>query len=535
MTLPHDADGILIRLGLRERVAQMVFPRCAGTHQVDGAFEVYRLRPWIQEHGIGGVIVFGGNVFETAAAMNALQREAKVPLLISADLEAGTGQQVRGATVLPPAMALGAAADRNLCRLAGTVTALEARAFGIHLVFAPVADLNVEPDNPVINIRAFGDQATAVSECVGHWVAGCLEGGAIPTVKHFPGHGSTTLDSHLRLPRVDIPAATLEAREWAPFRAAFAEGASACMIAHLLVPELDCERPASLSARVIHGVLRERLGFNGLVVSDALTMAGALEGIGPEEACVRAALAGCDVLLHPEDPLAAIEAVTRATESGRIPESTIEAAARRILETKERLGLLQQKMTDVGRIQELVESHAAVPEQIAAASITLVSQGRAPLPIRLAPDALLAVLTVVEEDADRGAAAEFVRALERHHRNIVAVQLRPGMTDAQSDAELARLTVERPLIVGIFSTTRGYKGTARLHPDLVRRLRAWFDSPADDVCLVSFGNPYVLRDLFAPATLLAAWSPTRPAVHAAADALLGSRSPHGRMPVRWER
>jgi len=523
-----EAERVLGRLSLADRVAQMVFPRFAGLHRVNDQFEVYRVGPWVREARLGGLILFGGNLFETPATVNAIQNEAvDVALLVSADLEWGAGQQISGATRLPPAMALGAAGDLELSRLAGYVTAIEARAFGIHLLFAPVADLNTEPDNPIINTRAFGAEPDAVAARVTAWIEGCLSGGALPTVKHFPGHGATTRDSHLTLPVLEVDQETLEKREWVPFRAAFAAGAPACMVAHLLVPALDPDRPASLSPRVIRGLLRERLGFNGLVVTDALTMGGAIEGIGADEACVRAVEAGNDVLLHPEDPLRTIEAVVEAVRGGRIPESTIENAARRVLEAKARLGLLRHAMVQVDPIDEMLAVNAELPRRIAEASLTLLRNRGDLLP---APPGPLTLLSLEEEEAHSESSAAWLRAFHRLGAQVAARRLRAGTSDAEIQALVAGLPAAGPLIVGVFSRTRGYKGDARLDPTLRRALAALVPHGAR-ACVVAFGNPYVLRDAGNAAALVAAFSDVPAMLEACAEAVLGRRRFRGTMPV----
>ncbi len=531
MTYPDESARTLSRLTTRERVAQMVFPRVAGLHQVDGAYELHRVAPWLRDGGLGGVIVFGGNLFETAGAINALQKEADIPLLVASDLEGGAGQQISGATRLPPAMALGASEEADLARLAGRVTATEARAFGIHLIFAPVADLNVEPDNPVINTRAFGENPAEVARRVVAWIEGCREGNALATVKHFPGHGATVRDSHLHLPVLDVSFDVLEKREWVPFRAAIEAAVPAVMVGHLLLPALDPERPAGFSPRIIRGILRERLGFDGLVVSDALTMGGAIQGIGADEAAVRAAEAGCDILLHPEDPMRTVAAVTAAVESGRIPESTVEAAARRILGWKERIGLFRERMADAGRIDEMLRDHEEAPRRIAAASLCLMRNrgDRLPLPA----NEPITLVSLEEEEGDAQASSAWVRAFHRAGARVQARRVRATMAEAERVAALSGIPESGPVVVGVFSRVRGYKGNARLAAPLREALAA-LEPAGPRTCVVSFGNPYVLETAGKAAAWVAAHTDVPATLEATADALLGRTGFPGTLPVRMK-
>jgi beta-glucosidase-like glycosyl hydrolase len=279
--------------------------------------------------GVGGFILFGGPAAEVAALTAALRARSGAPLLIGADLERGAGQQFDGAVSLPPAAALGALGDPEVTRRAGEVTGREARALGVDWVYAPVADLDVEPANPIVGTRAFGAGPGPVADHVAAWIDGCRAAGAMACVKHFPGHGRTVADSHLGLPVVDAARAALEA-DLRPFRAALARGVEGVMTAHVAYPALDAAGPpATLSRAIVTGLLRERLGFAGLVVTDALIMEGArgrdAAGVHP---AVRALAAGCDVLLYPDDPVAVAAALEQARGAAPLEARLAEAAAR---------------------------------------------------------------------------------------------------------------------------------------------------------------------------------------------------------------
>src|ERR1700722_11591782 len=288
-------------------------------------------------------------VYPTAVLVNTLQKHAKVPLLIGADFERGTGMRIDEGTSFPYEMALAAAGRPEDAYTMGKITALEARAVGVPWIFSPVADVNSNPENPIINTRSFGEDPARVSEFVAAFVRGVEENGGLATAKHFPGHGDTSTDSHLDLPLVSGDLAHLDRVELAPFRAAIAAGTSTIMTAHLAVPALepDPNVPATMSPKIMTDLLRGKMGFDGLVVTDALDMGGVTVRYPPGEVAVRSLLAGADVLLVPPVLDAALEAVHDAVASGRIPMSRLEEAVTRVLRAKAKLGLNKSKLVDL--------------------------------------------------------------------------------------------------------------------------------------------------------------------------------------------
>jgi beta-glucosidase len=276
------------------------------------------------EIGVGGFIIFGGTA-ETVRKLTAdLLRRAGRPLLLAADLERGAGQQIAGLTEFPPPMALASIGDPNVVRWAASVTAQEARAVGINWIFAPVADLDLSAENPIVQTRAFGDDPNEVATCVRHWVEGCQSAGALACAKHYPGHGRTTVDSHITLPVVEAPASALRAADLLPFRVAIESGVASIMTAHVAYPALDnSSLPATLS-RTVLGELRRNARFDGLVVTDALIMDGALSGRRESDAAVQAIQAGADLLLYPNDPRRVRDALQAALASGNLTRDRLE-------------------------------------------------------------------------------------------------------------------------------------------------------------------------------------------------------------------
>ncbi|MCL1466345.1 glycoside hydrolase family 3 protein [Argonema galeatum] len=336
----------LDKLTLAEQVAQMVVVRASGylfDHQIkypQWEPPAAKLQHLIANLGVGGVILLGGSAAELALRSQQIQNWAKIPLLIAADIEEGVGQRFSGATWFPPPMAIGAIAQRDLnlaeqyAEQMGAIIAQEAIALGINWVLAPVVDVNNNPDNPVINVRAFGETPAVVSQLAAAFIEGAKRYPVLTTAKHFPGHGDTAVDSHLELPVIPHSPARLAEIELPPFAAAISAGVDTVMTAHLLIPNWDRERPATLSHPILTGQLRENLGFEGLIVTDALVMGAIANEYGTNEAPVLAVEAGADILLMPVDPEGAIAAICDAVTSGRISPDRIRASVERIWQAK---------------------------------------------------------------------------------------------------------------------------------------------------------------------------------------------------------
>lgn len=297
----------------------------------DGGFEGYRqtIEQGL-ELGVGGFILFNGDTEAVRALTAELHARSRHPLLVASDLERGAGQQFRGATPLPPAAAIGSLAEPETSERAGELTAREARALGVNWIYAPVADVDLEPENPIIGSRAFGTQPESVAEHVAAWVRGCTRGGALSCAKHFPGHGRTRGDSHIERPCVEVPREELEA-DLLPFRRAVDAGVSSLMTAHVCYPALDpTNAPATLSRPILTDLLRGEMGFGGLVVTDALIMEGMTAGITEVEGAILAMAAGCDLLLYPDDMEGVIRGVEAAVAEGRLPRERVDEALARI-------------------------------------------------------------------------------------------------------------------------------------------------------------------------------------------------------------
>lgn len=337
------------QFSLREKIGQMIVVRTAGylfDHQIRyPAWEAKseQLKYWLEDLNLGGVILLGGSAAELALRIQQLQQWAKIPLLMAADIEEGVGQRFTGASWFPPPMALGKIAEQNLAEgvnyafSMGEITAQEALAIGINWILAPLVDVNNNPDNPVINIRSFSHRPDLVIALARGFINGAKSYPVLTTAKHFPGHGDTTTDSHFDLPKITHNQARLQEIELPPFQAAIKAGVDAVMTAHLLIEVWDRKNPATLSYQILTEQLREKLGFDGLIVTDALIMGGVAKYAPSSQIAVKAIAAGADILLMPSNPIETIDSVEEAVRSGQLSEERIDHSLQRIWKAKEKL------------------------------------------------------------------------------------------------------------------------------------------------------------------------------------------------------
>jgi len=480
-------------LSLAQQVAQMVVVRASG-YRYDRQIQypawepdAATLKTWIQDLGVGGVILLGGSAIEVAERCRQLQAWASLPLLLAADIEEGVGQRFSGATEFPPPAALGAIAQRDLNRAIelatamGAYTAAEALALGLNWVLAPVVDVNNNPTNPVINVRAFGETPAVVGALAQAFIRGARQYPVLTGAKHFPGHGDTAVDSHFELPVLPHDRDRLEAIEWPPFTAAIAVGVESVMSAHVLLPALDTTYPATLSAPILTGILRDAMRFEGLIVTDALVMGAIANTYGTAEAAVKAVEAGADILLMPLDPPAAIEAVVAAVTSGRIPQTRIEASLQRIQRAKARLSKLT---IDLDYLQ-------TTPAVAVAAAIQKESLQRAGQALR---PTTAGINCLIVDDALR---ASFLG------RTCPALTLPPQwgfhqrwVVDQFTPPEAIAALPPQPTLVQVFSRGNPFRGKAGLSPSAIATLEHLQQQGAI-AALVVYGSPYAYADIAA--------------------------------------
>lgn len=525
----------LQKMTLEEKVGQMVACRFSGIFLHKDSDELKAMENLIRKHHVGGFILFGGEAYETAHLINYLQSRSKHPLLIASDLERGTGNQVTGATLFPPLMSLGASGSEELAFEMGRITAIEGRALGIHMTYAPVVDVNVNPDNPIINTRSIGEDPELVSRIAAAFIRGVQQHGMIATAKHFPGHGDTSEDSHSLLPTINVDLDRLERVELLPFRRAVEAGVRAIMTAHLSVPALDPEPglPATLSPSIITEVLRKKIGFRGLIVTDALEMQAITNSYSTEEAAVLSVLAGVDILLLPLDTERAIAAVVDSVRSGRIPVQRLDESVYRILEVKHFLGLNQNRYVSIENLNSIIGSKKSneIAQQAFEKSATLVRNEASILPIPKT-DKSITVLSLSSDKGDYYAGRQFVSEVKKR-QPLAREFYADGDTGQETlDNALAHAARSDLVVIALFSRLSAGKGTTDLEPkhiDLILKLLSLDKKPA--VVVVSFGSPYFLKHFPGVDGYLAIYRNTPQTQVIAARAVFGEMDVQGRLPV----
>jgi len=570
----HDAEwahATLRSLSLEEKVGQLFMIRMRlGSQQ--RAAEYLRLRDTIRKYHVGALAMSapgGGRSlrrdrrYETVILLNHLQSESKLPLLVAGDFEQGVlPARMFGTTVFPHAMAFGAAGKEEYAEQFGRITAQESRAIGVHWNLFPVADVNSNPANPIIGTRAFGADPQQVASLVAAYIRGAHSAGLLTTAKHFPGHGNTATDSHLAVPSVDEDLETLYAVDLPPFRRAIEAGVDAVMTAHVRVPTLDPDpdRVATTSPKVVTDLLKHQLGFKGLVVADALDMAGLSRPYRahPGRAAVDALKAGSDVLTMPADLDASYEAVLDAVRSGEIPESRLDESILKILEAKASVGLDINRVVDVAAIPKLVGApqNLAIGQQISDESVTVVRDTGTLLPLPpwtparsvAGPQAShprLNVLVVVLCDNARSEDGRVLAHEIRLRRpDATVIYVDPNVTSDRKNDVLRAVDHARAVVAAVYivpSAARSIKlGRKSKHPaSLPDSTSALLDKilahAGDKTIVLAMGSPYLSDDFPTIQNYICTFSNATVSEISAAKALFGEIPIHGHMPVTLAR
>lgn len=568
------AQKTLKKLTLEEKVGQMIMIRVVMPQFVNLKNPDY-LR-WVDEihrYHLGSVLLtvpYDGPVlsktdpYEAAMLINQLQRESKIPLLVAADYERGLSMRLNGTTVFPHSMAFGAAGKPELAEKFGHVVAEESRAIGVEWNLMPVADVNSNPANPVINTRSFGEDPAEVSALVSAYIRGARAGGLLTAAKHFPGHGDTSTDSHLGVAEVDRSREQIEHIDLPPFRAAIAAGTDAVMVAHVTVPALDSApgRVGTNSLPMVTGLLRGELGFKGLIVTDAMDMGG-LVGVYPEggaAAARRAATetvnAGNDMLLLFADLDGAYKGLVEAVRNGQIPESRIDQSVLKILRAKASVGLNRSGQADINAMSSLIDSpeNLAFAQSVADASVTLVRENGRILPFsRQAASAPAQGYGNVQKEGSKLLSVVFTddvrsengRQLQRELRSRIpdarfifvdpriAEASTTEVQDAVKTAENVLLAVYLIPVPGRAVRREGAVGvnTISMSDATTALLQSVLQAKPEKTMVVSFGSPYIAGDLPAIQNYVCAYSNAATSEIAVVKALFGEIVFHGRLPV----
>jgi beta-N-acetylhexosaminidase len=500
------AQAIMKSMTLHDKAAQLVIVVSNGDVLSTKSADYEKFRHWVRDLHVGGLIVnntvqYGvvrnAEPHAMAVFLNQMQRMAKVPLLVASDYERGASFRVSGGTRFPHSMAFGAANDLAASRFEGLITAREARATGIQWIFAPVADVNNNPANPVINLRSYGEDPDQVSKHVAAFIDGAHSDPAakvLVTAKHFPGHGDTDVDSHLGLPRLEVQRDRLDAIELKPFESAIAHGVDSIMTAHMAVPALDDTGvPATVSRAVLTNVLRDQLHFRNLIVTDAMNMQGLTMLFDSGEGSVRSLIAGADVLLMPSDPDKAVRAVVAAVEAGRISKQRLDQSVLRVVTAKVSLGLVKKKLVDLDTVLPL-------PSGSRPCLMVVTERRNSPLGQRMM------------QEFQRRATAGRVLAVET---SLPLAALEAALGDPKACSSV---------VLGSFAGV-----SADLH-DVKPFLEKLAAGPVP-MALVAFENPYLLATVPTVPAYLTTFSSAAPSELSAVKALFGEMPINGHTPV----
>lgn len=550
------ADKLLKKMSVEEKVGQVIHIGINARFANQDSDYFKDIQREVVENKIGGIIYFGAPIYETTVLANRMQQNAKVPLLMSLDAETGIGMRFEDVTNFPWAMAIAATGEPDFARRVGVITAREARAIGIQHIYAPVLDVNNNADNPVINVRSFGEDPNDVARFGTAFIEGIQSQRVIATAKHFPGHGDTNVDSHRGLPIIDHSRESLEKTELVPFRAAVKAGVASIMIAHIALPQIDNEEikplktyaggdaeagaeivkekatiPATLSAKVQTDLLRKDLGFNGLIVTDAMSMSGLTLYFDQAEAGVRAFLAGADILEKPADVDMMIRGIVAAVKSGRVAQSRLDDSVRKILAWKYELGLFKNKITNIDLIDTAVsgKDSAILANEIAAKAITLVRNDENAIPLdRTKKVMVLAVSNGFDGQSTLGPLSRELQSKGIKFTAALIQENTPPDQIARARTAAAEADVVIAAMYGrVRSGARNSVGLPDVGVNIIRDLIA----DNKQVVGVSFGNPYILTGLPQLKAYVVGYGDMPSLQRAAADGIFGFQDITGHLPI----
>ncbi|MBL8181844.1 MAG: glycoside hydrolase family 3 C-terminal domain-containing protein [Blastocatellia bacterium] len=549
------ADKYVKKMTVEEKVGQLVHIGINAKFANQDSFFYKDLQRHIVDNKLGGIIFFGAPMYETAILGNRMQAAAKTPLLLSLDAETGIGMRFEDATNFPWAMAVAATGEPEFSRRMGAITGREARAMGIRHIYAPVLDVNNNAANPVINVRSFSEDPNDVAKYGVPFAQGVQSQCVIATAKHFPGHGDTNVDSHRGLPIIDLPKTRLDEVELVPFKKSVEGGIGSIMIAHIALPQIDGEEiqplknyeggdaeagaeivkekatiPATLSEKVQTGILRNEMKFDGLIVSDAMSMSGLTLYFNQEEAGVRAFLAGTDILEKPTDPDPMLKGLLAAVKSGRIPIAKLDASVRRQIAWKHELGLFDNRMANIDAMDRVISGSDStkLTDEIATKAITLVRSENA-LPVDRSKK--IAVLGVSNGFDGGSIMSPLASSLRAGGLKFSQAYLQENSGAAMAAAARKTVTESDIVIVGMYgrvrSGARNSVGIPENGAAIVREALA----AGKTVIGISFGNPYILGSFPEMKTYLVAYGDMSSLQRATARVLLGQQQVTGRLPI----
>lgn len=555
------AEKTLHKLSPEEKVGQlfMVWVRAQFLNadsdvyvQLKEAIDKYHVGAFAMTIPVDGGFLIKSEPYEATMLLNHLQAESKLPLLFAADFERGLSMRLNGPTVFPHAMAFGAAGKLDYAEAFGRITAQEARAIGIHWNFFPVADVNSNPANPVINTRSFGEDPQQVGQLVAAYIKGAHAGGMLATAKHFPGHGDTASDSHLGVASVNGDMAHLNSIELPPFQKAIDSGVDSVMVAHVTVPALepDPNRVATTSTRVVTDLLKKQMKFGGIVSTDALDMAGLTRLYASDvgRAAVEAFKAGNDLLLIPADLEASYKAMLKAVESGEVSATRLDESVLKLLKAKASLGLHKARLVDIAGVSKEVGKprNVLAGQQVADDAVTLVRENGKVLPLRSGGTATGGlpymtkeethnhlVVVVFSDDVRMNSGRLLERQVRSHVPDANVLYVDPRIAEAMTDNLLKAVDQAQVVIAAVYAVPvpGGLKNSVAVADATGTLLNKVLDHAAEKTAVVAMGNPYVVADFPKIDNYLCTFSNETVSELSAVKALFGEIPIRGHLPV----
>ncbi|HEY8562520.1 MAG TPA: glycoside hydrolase family 3 N-terminal domain-containing protein [Pyrinomonadaceae bacterium] len=525
-------EKTLKAMTLREKIGQMINVAMNAEFANFESEKFAVVRRQILENKVGGFTLFRGEANSIAALTNEAQRLAKIPLFFSADYERGLRMQLRTGTPFTTNMGVGATGDPQAAYRQGAIICREMRAIGANWLFGPVADINNNPDNPVINIRSFGADPNRVGEFVAALARGVREANCLATLKHFPGHGDTATDSHIGLSVVSVDRARLNRVEFVPFRAGIESGVDSVMTAHVAVPQVTGdELPGTLNPKISTDILRKELKFGGIITTDSMEMGAITKNYPNGESAVMAILAGADVVLFPPDADKAIAAIEAAVQNGRLTEARLDESVRRLLLAKYRIGLVENRFVDAVRVNELVEKPENVREAnlTAEKSMTLLRNSDDVFPLtKEKADKTLFVVIAADDDPVEG--STFVPEIQRRASGAKIARLDPRSTPAEYNQVLEQAKNQERVVLAPFVKRAALKGTVALPENQANFVKAVL-ALKKPTAVVAFGSPYLVRQFPEAANYAVTYAIEDVAQAAFVRAMFGEVKFEGRLPV----
>lgn len=528
-----DLKKKMQEMTLREKIAQMVIASAIPGEIREGSAEFKKLKDLCEQTKVGGFIFFKGSSTDYARLSNKLQMISTIPLLISADFERGTRMRVSDGALFPNNMAIGASDNPELSYRMGIEVARETRLLGVHQNYAPVCDVNNNPKNPIINVRSFGEDPALVSKMSAGLIKGLQEGKVIATAKHFPGHGDTEIDSHNDLPMLNFSMERLEKTELVPFKNAIQNNVMSVMIAHLSFPELEQKTnvPASLSPAIVEDLLINKMGFGGLVVTDALNMKGITKYFSTSEVAVMCVNAGIDLILMPLDENTTVNAIESAVLNGKITPERIERSVEKILKAKKWLGLFENTQVQEADVYKSLNTSEAnvLAQQIADESITLVKDDNNSLPLKNSVGSKTAVISI-SEGGEQDNTGYIAGEIGNYFGDYTYYSTGTAGIEPMLQKGLKDIPGYDQVIIAIFAKVRygtGKISISQTNIDLVNEIK----SLNKNVVVVSLGSPYLLKEFPDIPCYICAYGDSDVSINASLKAITGKIPFKGKLPV----